>query len=214
MYSVITFLPEFVQTPSSAGYGFSASITGSGLFLLPMTATMFTGGIVAGRLASSLGSKAMLAAGSAVLIASMAWLAAAHSRSWEIYLISGLIGLGIGLAFSAMSGLIVQAVRPEQTGVASGMNANIRTIGGSLGTAVTALIVTHGAAASGLPRDSGYTNGFWFLAGASALALIAALAIPAVHRSPAPADALGVLTDPAVTSTDLELEAGAPAGQD
>jgi hypothetical protein len=43
MYSVLTFLPEFVQTPSAAGYGFGASITGSGVFLLPMTVTMFLG---------------------------------------------------------------------------------------------------------------------------------------------------------------------------
>ncbi len=32
-----------------------------------------------------------------------------------------------------MSNLIVHAVPPAQTGVASGMNANIRTIGGAVG---------------------------------------------------------------------------------
>lgn len=42
---------------------------------------------------------------------------------------SALMGIGFGLAFSAMSALIVAAVPPSQTGVASGMNANIRTIG-------------------------------------------------------------------------------------
>ena len=41
-----------------------------------------------------------------------------------------------------MSNLIVVAVPSEQTGVATGMNANIRTIGGSIGAAVTASIVT------------------------------------------------------------------------
>jgi Transcriptional regulator SbtR-like, C-terminal domain len=37
-------------------------------------------------------------------------------------------GVGFGLAFSAMSALVVAAVPASQTGVASGMNANIRTI--------------------------------------------------------------------------------------
>jgi len=37
-------------------------------------------------------------------------------------------------------------------------------------------------AAGGLPRDSGYTNGFWFLAAASTAALAATLLIPAVRR--------------------------------
>ena len=35
MYATFAFLPEFVQTPSAAGYGFGASITRSGLMLLP-----------------------------------------------------------------------------------------------------------------------------------------------------------------------------------
>jgi len=195
MYSVMTFLPEFVQTPSTAGYGFSASITASGLFLLPMTVTMFAGGVIAGRLAPRIGAKSVLAAGSALTIVPMVLLAVSHSERWEIYAISALIGAGIGLAFSAMSGLIVVAVRPEQTGAATGMNANIRTIGGSIGTAVMASIVTSNAAAGGLPRDSGYTNGFWFLAAASTAALAATLLIPAVRRRTA-RDA--VATAPAV----------------
>ena len=50
MYATFAFLPEFVQTPSSAGYGFGASITRSGLLLLPSTITMFITGQFAGRL--------------------------------------------------------------------------------------------------------------------------------------------------------------------
>jgi len=55
MYATFAFLPEFVQTPSVAGYGFGASITRSGLMLLPSAITMFIVGIFAGRLAHKLG---------------------------------------------------------------------------------------------------------------------------------------------------------------
>ena len=48
MYATFAFLPEFVQTPSSAGYGFGASITRSGLLLLPSAVTMFITGMFAG----------------------------------------------------------------------------------------------------------------------------------------------------------------------
>ncbi len=41
MYATFAFLPEFVQTPAIAGYGFGASITRSGLMLLPSAVTMF-----------------------------------------------------------------------------------------------------------------------------------------------------------------------------
>ena len=48
MYATFAFLPEFVQTPAAAGYGFGASITRSGLMLLPSAITMFIVGIFAG----------------------------------------------------------------------------------------------------------------------------------------------------------------------
>jgi hypothetical protein len=83
-----------------------------------------------------------------------------------------------------MSNLIVAAVPPHQTGVASGMNANIRTIGGAIGAAVMASVVTAGSGATGLPRESGYTNGFLVLTGALVLSAAAALLIPAVRRDP------------------------------
>jgi nitrate/nitrite transporter NarK len=78
-----------------------------------------------------------------------------------------------------MSNLIVQAVPPSQTGVASGMNANIRTIGGAIGAAVMSSIVTSVLMSSGLPSKSGYTRGFAFLAAVTALAVVAAVFIPA-----------------------------------
>ena len=81
----------------------------------------------------------------------MAILAFAHHQDWEIYLSNAIMGVGFGLAFSAMSALVVAAVPPSQTGVASGMNANIRTIGGSIGAAVMASIVTSQLGPSGLP---------------------------------------------------------------
>ncbi len=141
MYSVIGFLPEFVQTPKSTGYGFGASIIQSGLFLLPLTVTMFVFGLLSGRIAATIGSKAAVIIGSTASTGAYLLLAFAHSEAWEIYLASTLLGVGLGLAFSAMSNLIVQAVPPAQTGVASGMNANIRTIGGAIGAAVMSSIV-------------------------------------------------------------------------
>jgi MFS family permease len=182
MYATFAFLPEFLQTPSSAGYGFGASITLSGLMILPQAVGMFLLGIVAGRLAERFGSKTMVVLGSGVGVVAFLLLAFAHDSEWEIYLASSIIGVGFGMAFSAMSNLIVAAVPPAQTGVASGMNANIRTIGGSLGAAVMASVVTSGAAASGLPKESGYTHGFLMLAGAMTLSALAALLIPTVRR--------------------------------
>ena len=182
MYATFAFLPEFVQTPSAAGYGFGASITRSGLMLLPSAVTMFFAGMFAGRLTRRLGGKALVVAGCAIGSAAMAILAFAHGQEWEIYLSTAIMGIGFGLAFSAMSALIVSAVPASQTGVASGMNANIRTIGGSIGAAVMASIVTSQLEPSGLPREAGYTIGFAVMGAGLVLAALAGLLMPSARR--------------------------------
>jgi EmrB/QacA subfamily drug resistance transporter len=182
MYALFGFLPEFLQTPSAAGYGFGATITQSGVMLLPQAVFMFLVGLVAGRLAQRFGSKLVLVVGSLIGFAALLLLALAHTEEWEIYLATALTGVGFGLAFSSMSNIIVNAVPREQTGVASGMNANIRTIGGSLGAALMASVVTAKVLPQGLPAESGYTNGFLMLAGAILLSAIAGLLIPTIAR--------------------------------
>ena len=132
--------------------------------LLPSTITMFAVGMFAGRLTRALGGKVLVIAGCLIGCGAMAILAFAHAYEWEIYLSSAIMGVGFGLAFSAMSALVVAAVPASQTGVASGMNANIRTIGGSIGAAVMASIVTSQLGPSGLPKESGYTTGFAVMA--------------------------------------------------
>ena len=152
------------------------------LMLLPSSITMFIVGLFAGRLASKVGGKALVIAGCLVGCGAMFMLAFAHHYEWQIYVANGLMGIGFGLAFSAMSALIVAAVPPSQTGVASGMNANIRTIGGSIGSAVMASIVTSRLGPAGLPNESGYTTGFAVMAAGLFVAALAGLLMPSARR--------------------------------
>ena len=96
MYSVIAFLPQFLQTPKSTGYGFGASIIQSGLYLLPLTVTMFIFGMLSGRIAAAIGSKAAVIIGSVFSLTSYLLLAFAHTQPWEIYLASTLLGRRTG----------------------------------------------------------------------------------------------------------------------
>src|SRR4051794_5163161 len=66
MYSMFAFLPQFLQTPEAAGYGFGATVTESGLLLLPQTAASFLAGVFAGRLAHRFGSRVLLITGAAL----------------------------------------------------------------------------------------------------------------------------------------------------
>src|ERR1700729_1919035 len=93
LYAMFAFLPEFVQTPSSAGYGFGASITSSGLMLLPSGFTMFAAGLFAGSLTRRLGGKVLVIAGCLIGFVAMAMFAFAHSQQWEIYVATGILGV-------------------------------------------------------------------------------------------------------------------------
>ena len=102
---------------------------------------------------------------------------------WEIYVGSALLGAGIGLAFASLANLIVEAVPPEQTGVATGMNTVMRSLGGSVGGQIGASVLAGTVAADGLPTEQGFTIAFVLAAGACGLATLASFAVPRPARS-------------------------------
>ncbi|MFF4341092.1 MFS transporter [Kitasatospora sp. NPDC001540] len=208
MYAVWAFLPGFVQMPTSAGYGFGSSVTGAGMLMLPMVAAMFVAGVVGGRLAGRFPAKAQLVTGALLGSAACALFATRHDSPADVALAAGVFGLGIGLAFASMSNLIVQAVPAAQTGAATGMNANIRTIGGSMGAALMTGLVTGHLQAGGRPAESGYTEGFALLAAFCLAAALAALLVPARRpvAAPVPVEAPAAARQAAAAATAAEHE--------
>ena len=53
-----------------------------------------------------------------------------------------------------MSNLVIEAVPASQTGVATGMNTNIRNIGAALGSAVATSLIVCGVAGPRLPQGA------------------------------------------------------------
>lgn len=184
MYSSFVLIPEFVEMPTSTGYGFGASVTQAGLFLLPSTLGMLFVSPVAGRLAGAVGSRVPLILGSAATALAFVVLALAHGERWEIYVASGILGVGIGLAFASLANLIVEAVRPDQTGVATGMNTVMRSLGGSVGSTIGATVIVGTVVGAGLPTEHGFTIAFVIAAVACGLAALASLAVPRPRRTP------------------------------
>lgn len=207
MYSSFILFPKFVSTPSDAGYGFGSSVTQAGLFLLPNALAMLIAGPTTGRLSARFGFRSTLLLGTGLTLASFAFLGFWHSEQWMVYAASFVSGLGIGYAFSAMPNLIIEAVEPSQTGVATGMNAIMRTVGGAIGGQVAAAVLTGYLTASGYPREAGYTLTFLLLAGALGIALISVLAIPK------PARAAGVTRGPVEVAPEPDPAPGVLLGR-
>jgi EmrB/QacA subfamily drug resistance transporter len=178
MFGSFILIPQFVQMPAEAGYGFGASVTEAGLFMLPSTLLMMVGGPLAGWLGTRYGSKLPLVIGTAVVSGAFVFLAAAHTDRWTIYLGTAFFGLGIGFSYAAMANLIIDAVDQSQTGVASGINTIMRTIGGALGAQISASIVAGSVGATGHPGESGFVAAFLMSAIGLAAATAFAVAIP------------------------------------
>lgn len=168
--------------------------TSAGWVMLPMLVSMAVAGVFSGRLAQLVPFKLQLAGASAVIALSCVALALLHRSIWDVAVISGVYGVGLGLAYAALTSVIVQSVPASQTGTAIGMNANIRTIGGAIGTAVMTAVVTAQHAADGVPAEQGFVSGFLLFAGVAALAMVVSLLIPgnwrrhAAPAAPAPAE--------------------------
>ncbi len=184
IFAAFGFLPQFLQTPASAGYGFDASISESGLLLVPSALASFVVGFFTARLIHWIGARTVIVTGALMTAASFLAIAAWHDETWQLYSATTVQGLGSGLIFSSLAGVVIASVPQEQTGVASGMNANIRTIGGAVGAAVMAGIVTARVGPTGIPVESGYTVGFVVLGAGMLVAAGAALFIPDLRDQP------------------------------
>ena len=182
MFAMFIVVPQFAQTPTREGYGFGASVTQSGLYLLPFAVAMLLIAPLTGRLTVAIGSKPILIMGALFAASSYGLLVVAHGEPWNIYLAAGLLGIGVAFGFASMSNLIVEAVPASQTGVATGMNTNVRNIGAALGSGVATSLIVSGLLVHGYPREHGYVLAFAVCGGALVVAAIAALMIPTRNR--------------------------------
>lgn len=177
MYASFILVPQIAQLPVETGFGLGSSVTESGLLLLPSTIMMLVAGGFTGAIEKRFGSKPPVIAGALLNAVGFGWLTLSHGTTTDLLLANAVSGAGMGLAFGAMTNLIVQAVRQDQTGVATGMNAVMRSIGGAIGAQVVAVFLTENVI-NGVPSEDGFVIGFAFGTIAMLGAAVIALLIP------------------------------------
>jgi MFS family permease len=192
LYGSLALIPELLQTPRDVGYGFGVTVTDAGLFLLPQTAVVFVVGALSGRVAAAIGSARAVLIGVLLAAASFVLLAVADTMVWQILAATIMLGAAVGLTYSGMPNVIVESVPAAQTGVATGMNANIRTLGSALGGQVTTSIVAttivttsvagRSSSALAYPSSRGFTISFIVLAVISVGAAVVAARVPGSPR--------------------------------
>jgi MFS family permease len=165
------------SSDAANGYGFGASATVAGLYLLPSSIAMLVAGPLAGTVGRRYGSKWPLAIGMLIVSVAAFLFAARHDDPLPVLVASALLGFGVGGAFAAMAGLIADNVDPREMGVAAGMNTVVRMIGAVVGGQVgAALLTARTIGDTSVPAESAFTITF-------ALSAVTALAAAAIALS-------------------------------
>ena len=180
LFAAFVLIPQFAEPPASTGFGFGASVTEVVSSCSRECSAMLVAGPISGRLSSTVGSKVPLLARRARLVRSRS--SSSRSRTptaGRSMSRCSSMGVGIGFAFASMANLIAESVDVTQTGVATGLNTIVRSIGGAIESQLSAGIVTATVASTGLPTERGFTIAFASCAVALAVAFVVALRIPA-----------------------------------
>ncbi len=179
LYFAFLGLTDFVQAPTGSGYGFGASVLRASVqFLLPGALAGFITATVSGRYIDRYGARPILLIGGGLGVVGFAALAATllqdqPAQAWQVITCAVLINAYISLAYGAIPALVVAEVDPDETAVATSMNAIARSIGSSVAAALVAVLLSRGHTA--YPPESSFTVIFALgaITGAIAMALIA-----------------------------------------
>jgi EmrB/QacA subfamily drug resistance transporter len=158
----------------------------AGLRTLPWTIMPMFVAPIAGILSDRIGSRPLMTAGLALQAIAIGWLAAVSTPTvpyGELVIPFILAGTGMALVFAPTANAVLNAVRPEEAGQASGATNAIREVGGTLGVAVLASVfAANGSYASPQAFTDGLTSAAWVGAAVLAAGALIALLVPGKQR--------------------------------
>lgn len=167
----------------------SSSILRAGLQTLPATLAMVVVSPFAGRLAGRYGYRSVVTSGLALAGLGLFALGGVHADTgyanvwWRL----ATVGVGFALTMSPLTGAAIQAVDPQEGGLASGISSTTRQIGAVLGVAVLGAVVRD-RQSGGASFEAGLDSAF-AVAGAVTLATAVCTGLWLVRSRPTPAPA-------------------------
>ncbi|WP_236789744.1 MFS transporter [Amycolatopsis sp. GM8] len=186
LYSTQLVPPQLLQLPAATGYGLGQSMLVAGLCVAPTGFLMMAVSPVAARVIKRSGPKTSLMLGVAVLGA--AYLAGLWmlGEAWQVAVFAAIAGAGVGLAYSSMPALIIDAVPVSETAAANGLNTLMRSIGTSSSSAVVGMVLSHMTTrfgSSSVPSLAGFRTALLIAAGGCVVALVVAAFVPGRRRA-------------------------------
>ncbi|GAA3560852.1 MFS transporter [Streptomyces osmaniensis] len=171
--SVAVYLvPQLFAVPSDE-YGFGASATAIGFFLLPGAVAASLAGPISGIGARRYGSRAVVTAGIVLMVTALIALAAVHTEVWHLVIGKVMIALANGLCVTALVTGTATSVEQGDTGIATSLVLVTRVLGYAVGAQVSGAILTAATpSGSDVPAESAFVTGFAIAAAVTALSLL------------------------------------------
>jgi hypothetical protein len=159
---------------------------------------------IAGAIVASRGAKLPLFIGAAILAASFYYFYVLRATQLQIAFGAIFVCIGVGFMLTAMINVVIQSVEQSQTGIATGMNTEFRTIGGALGPTIAGvflaayvsplIIQTPRGPIMGPPLPNATAFNYIFLTGSglAVVAMLVTLLIKGPVKMEEPAELLAV----------------------
>jgi MFS family permease len=166
-------VPQLFEVPAEA-YGFGASATDIGRYLLPGAVAAAVAGPLSGVLARRFGASAVVAAGIGFLSATLVAMAFIHTDVWHLVIGKVLVALASGICVTAMVVKTATSVDQGDTGTATSLVLVIRVIAYAAGAQIGGAFLTAATpAGSNIPAESAFTTVFVITGVITALSLLA-----------------------------------------
>ncbi|MGW2572568.1 MFS transporter [Streptomyces sp. NPDC001537] len=184
--SVLTFLicvgtsmavylvPQLFDVPADE-YGFGASATQVGFYLLPGAVAASLAGPMGGIGARRFGSRAVVTTGIVLMTAALIVLAAVHAEVWHLVIGKAMISLANGLCVTALMTTTATSVDQSDTGIATSLVLVTRVLGYAVGAQIGGALLTAATpSGSDVPAESAFVTGFVIAGAVTALSLLVA----------------------------------------
>ncbi|WP_259346241.1 MFS transporter [Curtobacterium sp. ME26] len=175
MYIGLSVVSLVAQAPRQSGFGLALPLFWAGFVMLPLSLGSQLATRAARSLSRRISNTALLPIGAALVTASNGFMLIGHTQLWDILVGMFLFGLGIGTTFAAMPTLISRSVAVAELGSTVSFNQVLRTIGGSLGSAVAGAILAATTTGGGGVSNTGISTAFGVSAGACLLVFVGLL---------------------------------------
>ncbi|MFE0154320.1 MFS transporter [Nonomuraea sp. NPDC059007] len=181
-FGLLVALPMMLSLPASTGYGMGAGTLGIGLYMFPLGVAGTVIAPLVGPMTRVLGRRTVLVLGAVLVSVGTAMLAFWHGSPWEIVAGVTVTGLGGGIGLTAALNVVAADVPGERAAGVSGVVFVAKSIGGTFGAQVGAMVLAGGSVA-GIPAESGFVSTYLLSALLGLLAVGAAFVIPSAVRN-------------------------------